>query len=250
MELYYEETGTQNAPVIVFLHGIGSGSWMWWDQIEAFKDYRCINVDLPGHGNSVDVPWVSLDDTARKIIRLIEENFPGEKVHVVGLSLGGHVVMELILKYSGLVQSAFISGITVRPAINWLTGKIQVFMFGKMKQNSKVVEKMAEEQYRLDEKGKMQFKRYLDKMSMDTYRTIVDEVLRTRVHEGFRTVEVPLMVTAGDEESKNIKEAVFEIPKIMPNAAGELISGAEHAWSVTMPERFNEECRDWIEGHS
>lgn len=250
MELYYEETGTQDAPVIVFLHGIGAGSWMWWNQIEEFQDYRCINVDLPGHGNSVDVPWVSLEDTSRKIIQLIEENFPGEKVHVVGLSLGGNVVMELILKYSGLFESAFISGITVRPAINWLTAKIQVYFYEKMKNNPKAVERLAEERYHLDEERQIQFKRDLDKMSMETYRTIIEEVLRFRLNDSFRTVEVPLMVTAGREESKRIKESVYEIPKMMPKAAGKLIPDADHGWNVSLSERFNEECRNWIEGHS
>ncbi|SFK52942.1 alpha/beta fold hydrolase [Salinicoccus halodurans] len=250
MQLYYEETGAQDAPVIVFIHGIGAGSWMWWEQTEEFEDYRCINVDLPGHGNSVDVPWVSVDDTAGKIIQLIEGNFPGERVHIVGLSLGGHMVMELILKYPGMFQSAFVSGITTRPAINWLTGKIQIYMFERMKNNPKAVERLAEERYRLEGERKIQFKRDLDKMSMETYSEIVDEVLRFKLHDGFRTVDVPLMVTAGEDESAIIKESVFEIPEMMPNASGKLIPQAGHGWNVTMPKTFNKECRHWIEAHA
>ncbi|WP_411843877.1 alpha/beta fold hydrolase [Salinicoccus sp. HZC-1] len=250
MELYYEETGTQEAPVIVFIHGIGASSWMWWNQIEAFEDYRCINVDLPGHGNSVDVPWISLDDTARKIVQLIEENFPGEKVHVVGLSLGGHVAMELILKYSSLFESAFISGITTRPAINWLTGKVQAFMFKRMKNDPKSVDKMAIEYYGLREGKRLEFKENLDKMSMETYKTIIDEVLRFKLNGSYRTMEVPVMITAGGNESENIKESVEAIPEVMPNAEGKIIPGGGHAWNIGQPEKFNEECRRWFEKHS
>ena len=66
MALYVEETGTKGAPSIIFLHGVGASGWMWWQQTAALRDYHCLNVDLPGHGESHQMPWLSLADTTQQ----------------------------------------------------------------------------------------------------------------------------------------------------------------------------------------
>ncbi len=64
VSLYVNESGVRGAPSIVFLHGVGTSGWMWEKQIAALSDFHCLNVDLPGHGKSNNVTWVSLADTA------------------------------------------------------------------------------------------------------------------------------------------------------------------------------------------
>ena len=81
-------------------------------QEKAFSDYPIILVDLPGHGKSVSTPWISLMDTTDLIAREVLKN---RAVHVVGISLGGHVALELAKRYPEKIPSAFISGITATP---------------------------------------------------------------------------------------------------------------------------------------
>ena len=71
MSLYVDETGTPGAASIVFLHGIGASGWMWTLQTAALADFHCLNVDLPGHGKSNQIPWVSLADTAEQLAAVI-----------------------------------------------------------------------------------------------------------------------------------------------------------------------------------
>src|SRR4051812_48129227 len=101
--LYVDEAGNPNAPSIIFIHGVGVSGWMWKTQIAAFSDFHCLNVDLPGHGKSNHVPWVSLADTADQIAAVIRSRGTNGRAHVVGLSLGGHIAMSLLERHSSVL---------------------------------------------------------------------------------------------------------------------------------------------------
>ncbi len=129
--LYVNETGTPKAPGIIFIHGIGVAGWMWKQQIAAFPDYHCITVDLPGHGKSNQVPWVSLADTANQVAAIIQSHATNGKAHVVGLSLGGHVGLALLEHHANVLDHAVISGVTDGPMPNqiWLKPQTSLISF-------------------------------------------------------------------------------------------------------------------------
>ena len=71
MQLYVEETGPQDAPGIVFLHGGGLSGRMLQPQVEELSDYHCIVPDLPEQGRNADIAPFSLDDSAWRVADLI-----------------------------------------------------------------------------------------------------------------------------------------------------------------------------------
>lgn len=129
--LYVNEIGNLSAPSILFIHGIGVAGWMWKQQIATFPDYHCLNVDLPGHGKSNHVPWVSLADTADQIASIIRERATNGKAHIVGLSLGGHVGLAVLERHPEVVDHAVISGVTDGPMPNqmWLKPQTALMSF-------------------------------------------------------------------------------------------------------------------------
>ena len=53
VDLYYELTGPQGAPVVAFSNSIGTTLEMWDAQAEALSaHYRCLRYDTRGHGRS------------------------------------------------------------------------------------------------------------------------------------------------------------------------------------------------------
>ena len=51
--LAYSDDG--EGPALVFVHGIGSGRYRWAPVVDRLvDDFRCVSVDLPGHGDSPD----------------------------------------------------------------------------------------------------------------------------------------------------------------------------------------------------
>jgi len=251
MDLYFKESGTQGRPVILFIHGIGAGEWMWTYQSEAFSDYHCIAVDLPEHGKSREIQWISLEDTGDKIARIIEERATDQTVHLVGLSLGGNVVMEMLLKHLSLADSAFVSGIAVSPVTNRfainLQARMQAWSMGKMRNNESRLNKVGRDYYKLNDSLNEVFKENVRQMNIETYKEIVREVFKLEVDDKFQHVTVPVKVLAGSRESRAIRNSVTAFPKVMPNAEGKIIDDEVHAWNIINPYKFNVELRNWLD---
>lgn len=103
--LAYMEIGPANAPVLLFIHGLGSYAPAWKMNLEALSSqYRCIAIDLPGYGQSSKGAYSgSMTAFAATVARFIEEKQLGA-VTLVGHSMGGQIAMTLALTRPELVQ--------------------------------------------------------------------------------------------------------------------------------------------------
>lgn len=247
MPLYVDESGTAGAPSIVFLHGVGTSGWMWWRQIAALADFRCLNIDLPGHGKSNHVPWVSLADTADQIAALIQSLAANGQAHIVGLSLGGYVALALLERSAAVVDRVVISGITAAPMPNraWLNP--QLWLMSALMRRRWVMNMQARALHLPPDQQAAFVENWLA-MSMQTYRRIFEEAVDYQVSPALRHIHNPTLVTAGGRESKIILEAVSVISAMMPNAEGRLAPGLGHDWNVEAPDWFNATVRAWITG--
>jgi len=112
--IHWDATGPVGAPPIVFVHGAMMGRAVWSPQVAALADrYRCISVDLPGHGTQRGKPF-SLDGAAAGVAAAIDQAAGGRAV-VVGLSLGGYVSMTVAARYPEKVRGLVIAGSTREP---------------------------------------------------------------------------------------------------------------------------------------
>lgn len=109
--------GPVRAPAIVFLHGTRLTGSMWAPQVARLADtYRCVTLDLPGHGALADRTF-TLDTAAELVARAVEETTDGRAV-VVGLSLGGYTAMHLAAMRPDLVRGLVLSGASAEP-VGW-----------------------------------------------------------------------------------------------------------------------------------
>jgi pimeloyl-ACP methyl ester carboxylesterase len=110
----WDAVGPEGAPPIVFVHGALMGRSVWRPQIDALADrFRCISVDLPGHGSQRDRGF-ELDDAVAGVVRAIDEVAGGRAV-LVGLSLGGYVSMAVAGRHPERVRSLVVAGATREP---------------------------------------------------------------------------------------------------------------------------------------
>jgi pimeloyl-ACP methyl ester carboxylesterase len=244
MSLYFQETGTTGAPSIVFLHGVGTSGWMWWTQTAGLSDFHCLNLDLPGHGKSNHIPWVSLEETANQVAALIEAHATNGHAHIVGLSLGAYIGLVLLEHHANLVNRAVFSGVTSEP----MSGKNQLNMFFGMMSllHHRPLANIQAKLLGLPPDMQKAFTDNFMAMSMDTYRTIMTEAVDFSVPSALEHVTTPTLVLAGGTESEGILHAVEVISERMPNAQGAIAPGVKHGWNVQLPDLFNATVRAWL----
>ena len=105
--------GPSDAPAIVFVHGaVVSG--LWGPQMARLRDrYRCITVDLPGHGRLAAQSFTL--DAAVEVIRAAIDAEAGGRAVVVGLSLGGYVAMAVGARYPDRVRGLVVADASLEP---------------------------------------------------------------------------------------------------------------------------------------
>ena len=119
--LYYKTfTRTPEDPWVVFVHGAGGSSSIWYKQLRAFKEeFNVLLVDLRGHGRSQEFIEKHLkedytfDDIAMDVLDVLNE-VEIEKAHFVGISLGTIVVRTLGELAPERVISMIMGGAIVR----------------------------------------------------------------------------------------------------------------------------------------
>jgi len=118
-KMYHIDQGPKDAPVILFVHGLG-GSSEYWVQAMActeMQKYRCLAIDLLGFGGSdkpedFDYSMEKQAETIREFLALKKV----DKVIYVGHSMGGSVGMALLQLQPDLVEKLVLLDTTLDPS--------------------------------------------------------------------------------------------------------------------------------------
>ena len=120
--LHYKtyERDDSSAPWVVFVHGAGGSSSIWFLQIKEFiKHFNVLLVDLRGHGKSkgIAVPkgthHYDFEDITRDIIDVLDE-LNIQQAHFIGISLGTILIRNLSELAPGRVISMIMGGAIIR----------------------------------------------------------------------------------------------------------------------------------------
>lgn len=97
VQLYYEVHG--NGPNLLFVSGLGGGTWSWYGQIPYFsRHYRTIVFDNRGAGRSSMPPGpYAMKNFAHDTLALLD-HLDIDRCFMVGLSMGGMIAQETALK--------------------------------------------------------------------------------------------------------------------------------------------------------
>jgi pimeloyl-ACP methyl ester carboxylesterase len=112
----WETAGPEGGPALVFIHGAVMTRALWRAQVErlARAGYRCISVDLPGHGALAGRPF-TLEGAADLVCDVVDRAAGGRAV-LIGLSLGGYVAMTVAGRSPERVRGLVLAGSTREPA--------------------------------------------------------------------------------------------------------------------------------------
>ena len=95
-------SGDARGPAILFLHGFMGSAADWWGVRAALNgSHRCLAVDLPGHGASLDLPHPQVYTAGGAALGLLDllDELNLERPVVVGYSMGGRLALYLALRH-------------------------------------------------------------------------------------------------------------------------------------------------------
>jgi pimeloyl-ACP methyl ester carboxylesterase len=102
--------GPMDAPAIVFLHGTRMTRTQWYPHLRRLGTrYRCVAVDLPGHGRRADEPF-TIEGVVAAVDEAIAAEVPAGRAVIAGLSLGGYMAIEVADARPDLVQGLILAG--------------------------------------------------------------------------------------------------------------------------------------------
>lgn len=111
-----KEFGDASKPSIILLHG---GGLSWWSFEAAAKelalDYHVLTPVIDGHGEDGDTTFVSIEESANKLLAIIDESFGGTVFALGGLSIGAQIVAQMLSVRPEIARYAVIESALVCP---------------------------------------------------------------------------------------------------------------------------------------
>ncbi|MCZ2257367.1 alpha/beta fold hydrolase [Sporosarcina sp. G11-34] len=103
---------------VVFLHGLGGNSNIWYKQVKEFKThFNLLFIDLKGHGGSVDHRPELLEYTAEVLtedVVKVLDFLSIEKAHFAGISLGSVILHGMHIYAPHRIKSMILGGAIIR----------------------------------------------------------------------------------------------------------------------------------------
>ncbi|KAF3018196.1 hypothetical protein E8E14_012003 [Neopestalotiopsis sp. 37M] len=109
-ELWFE-TRNPYAPVtVVMLHLLFSSHLEWMHVAPKLTEYHLLIPDLPHHSRSRHIKPFSFALAADLVVDMIQKHAHGGRAHLVGISTGGYVALEIARRHPEVVLSIMTSG--------------------------------------------------------------------------------------------------------------------------------------------
>lgn len=238
-----EITGPPTGHPLVFLHGAGANLGMWHPQVERLSDtFRCIGVDLPGHGTDRAVRF-SLEAAVERVRRVVDEHAGGAAT-LVGLSLGAYVGIATAAAHPdrvpGLVSSG--AGVEFQGLTAWVNRfQGRVLPLAGPLLNRKAAKSLAKiappgTAAALEARGSLSLKG-------------AGQALRDLAGRDFRSLLVqypgPVLALMGVRDKHNVA-ALPTMIEGMDNVEVEIIEDGGHSCSLSQPDAFSDAVRRFV----
>lgn len=237
--IHYWINDTKIGSAILFVHPAFANHTCFDTQLDYFKDYRVITIDLIGHGKSIGKGTIA--DTATYIKQMMEiEKI--DKINLVGISIGAVLVQDFANKYPNMISSltciggydinnfdAYLQkGNTNHQMKMMVKAMFSIKAFAEDNKKISAHTKEAQEKfYQMNLEFKRSSFRYLASLGklINKYQT--------------QKRNYPLLIGVGQYDNDMIKKASSMWHEREPESEYVEFSGAGHIVNMDTPEQFN-----------
>ncbi|WP_081665366.1 alpha/beta hydrolase [Mycobacterium sp. UM_CSW] len=247
MGLFVREYGPAGAPTIVFLHGAYTSGWYWEPVVERLQQYRCLVPDLPHYGKSFEQGPFEMGRAAAAVAELIRSRVDTGRAHVVGLSLGAQVGVQLLATEPKLVDRAVLCG-TILNRVPFV--EVTRRLMSLPARNSAY--RWMVRRYRTAWQARVpapHIDDYREDVRLITSGQLADV---TMASSGFRLPaelgqsDSPTMFVTGAKELPLVRRWAAALAEQMPNGVDRVALGMPHDWPTRYPELFARTLDAWF----
>jgi len=253
----YEAAGNPALPPLVFLHGIGGAARGWRGQLEDFGDrYHAIAWDMPGYGGSAALPAVSMA-TLADALRDFLQQIGAKKPILVGHSIGGMVVQELLTKSPGIPAAVVLA--QTSPAFGKSDGDWQKEFIGARLGPLDRGETMVSLAPTLvkelvgddpDIRGMELARDCMAAVPEASYRASMLALLGFDQRGALKNIAVPTLVLSGSKDKNAPAPMMAKMASYIPSATYVELEGAGHLVNLERPASFNVTLDSFLKAHA
>lgn len=266
VDLYYEEHGTGD-PLLLIM-GLAADSQAWMFQIPDFaKQYRVIAFDNRGVGRSSKPagPY-TIHEMADDTLGLLDA-LKIDKAHVVGVSMGGMIAQELVLRNPERVRALVLACTYPEPdadierartfTVEQFGGSVDAS--GGIHVDLKALNPMMFLQQLLPNVFNQSFiEKELPKLmqvfsgalqygfSMEAILGQVGAVMTHKATDRLHAIKSPTLVITGDADRLVPPASSDILAREIPNAKLVKIAGGSHGFNFETPQLFNDAVLDFL----
>ena len=237
-EIYYEVKG-QGSPIL-FTHGASLNHKFWKPQVDYFSQcYKVITWDIRGHGySSLPDGEINSSDFRLDLIGILDL-LEIKSATLCGLSVGGHISLQVAAKYPTRVQGLILIGTTYtnsnllerfclplyrlsnRLLPKWIIGKIQGFALS-----------------RFNTKNKNYVEESLSHINHKNLIHIWDAVTQMESKYDLDNIMCPTLLLHGEQDYFTVRQQKFIVKKLR-RVEFKTINNANHLTNLDNPTEVN-----------
>ena len=240
--MIFKEFGNINFPTMIFIHGGGLSDWSLKPIVAEFqKKFHIIAPIIDGHGEAAAETFISISNSAAKLIHYIDTQCNGRVFAIAGLSIGAQIVTEVISQRDDITQYAIIESALVypikgivtftAPAYQMCYGLIKQRWFSKLQAKSLCVPPNMLEIY------------YNDSIKMSK-QSLINIALSNGTYDLKETTsntKAKVLIIVGEKEIPVMKKSAQKLHQIIPGSELYIVPGMKHGeLSLKYPQKYIE----------
>ena len=257
VRIAYRVEGSTDAarPWLVFSHSLACDHTMWDPQMADFADFRILRFDTRGHGRSSapagDYTLEVLADDMKAVLDAVSIR----RCHFVGLSMGGMIGQQFLLKYPGRFDTVTLADTTSHyPAESrpvWEERLALVRHRGMDAIVPSTLERWFTAAFRESHPEEVaRIGRLIRSTPVAGYAGCAHGISRIDLTTRLKDIDCLALVIVGDSDLGTPPSMSEEIVQAMPRSRLHVIPHAAHLSNVEQPAEFNRVLRQFLVSNS
>jgi len=234
--------------LVLFLHGIGGNRSNWYRQLASVGAFaRAASWDARGYGASDDYEGkVTIADFAHDVLRVIDA-CEADRVHLVGLSLGGRIAQRFTMLYPQRVASLTL--VDTRPDTRdtrsaedraaFLAARAEPLLAGKTPTDIAPAVARGLAGPNIADAAFDELVASISILRTESYLKTIEANLNDDFAGDLSQIAAPTLVMVGEHDTLTPPRLAQELVATIPNATLSVIPGSGHVSNIENPDDFD-----------